>query len=137
MNDPSPFFALVVDPTDLRPAATVVELPSGAAPTQAAAVLSAVMAAYPALDRVVVTLGGEPIGSADRTRLAALPGSGVSRDMGAADHASLPGRSTRYELLRFRCSRQDCAHTVLRVHVDEDDLPSCPAHGLMELELSG
>lgn len=134
MNDFSPFFALVVDPTDRRPAATVVELPPGADPAGAAAVLSAVLAAYPSLDRMAVTLGGELLGSTDRDRLGMLAAGGRTRETGAADHASLPGRAARYELLRFRCSTRDCAHAVLTVHFDEYAPPSCPAHGRMELE---
>ncbi|MFJ8488554.1 hypothetical protein ACIRBZ_09215 [Streptomyces sp. NPDC094038] len=130
MSDPGMFFALLVDPEDAAPGPLRLELPPGTSPAVAAAALAAVFHADPGLERVEVTVGGQPLGVSRRERFAGALSEMGSREFGGGDHAALPGLSRRFALLRFAC--RDCDLAVLRVHADGQP-PSCPDHGPMEL----
>lgn len=130
MPDPGRFFALLVDPEDAAPAPVRLELTPGTSPDTAAAVLTSVFHADPGLERVTVTVGGNPLGVSRRERFAGPRPDTASREFGGGDHATLPGPPQRFTLLRFTC--RDCDLAALRVHADWQP-PSCPDHGLMEL----
>jgi hypothetical protein len=59
--------------------------------------------------------------------------SGAGDDIGRGERIQLPGMSTRYRLLEFFCPRCKQPHAQYRIYYDEENLPVCPDHGLMEL----
>ncbi|MEU1407894.1 hypothetical protein ABZ471_37185 [Streptomyces sp. NPDC005728] len=98
--------------------------------TDAARILETVYRAEPALDRVDIVLGNTTIGVATRDHLNRL-GLTPVRALGDGDAATLPGESTRYVVLRFRCTT--CSTTVRRLHLDPREPPACPrGHGELE-----
>jgi hypothetical protein len=114
--------------------------------SQAAAALEAALDKTPALERLELRIGDETVGVATRAHVTThgLPGTGSgpeednrahphgTRGPGAGDGATLPGTPTQFEIIRFRCADASCDQVELRIHID-DDLPSCPEHGSMEL----
>lgn len=130
MPDPGMFFALLVDPGDSAPGPVRVELAAGTSPSTAAEALASVFHAYPDLERVEVVVGSKPLGVSRRERFAATQRDADAREFGGGDHATLPGPSRHFALLRFAC--RSCDTAVLRVHAD-GSAPACPQHGPMEL----
>ncbi|GAA0625134.1 hypothetical protein GCM10010174_50540 [Kutzneria viridogrisea] len=88
--------------------------------------------AEPGLDRVALAVDGQVIGTVTRDRLLDLAArvEEGTRSAGDGDGATLPGRSTGYVLLRFRCA--SCPAEVRLLFLD-DSPPRCPeGHGSME-----
>lgn len=54
-------------------------------------------------------------------------------EVGQGERIQLPGISTRYRLLEFTCSRCARPEPQYRIYYDDEDLPTCPDHGSMEL----
>jgi hypothetical protein len=54
-------------------------------------------------------------------------------EVGQGERIQLPGISTRYRLLEFTCSRCARPGPEYRIYYDDEDLPTCPDHGPMEL----
>jgi hypothetical protein len=90
----------------------------------------------PALQRIMILCDGEPVAVAVRGKCVTDAGTaGASAgDLGSAERAGLPGRSTRYGLLRFACGRAGCARSAYRSYYDDRSLPVCgeAGHGPME-----
>ncbi|GAA1840804.1 hypothetical protein [Actinomadura bangladeshensis] len=90
----------------------------------------------PALQRILIRCDGEPVAVAVREKCVTDSGTaGASAgDLGSAERAGLPGRSTRYALLRFECGRAGCPESAYRLYYDDRSLPVCGAagHGPME-----
>jgi hypothetical protein len=91
---------------------------------------------HDACDAVTLLLNAELLGVATRKRLelsgrtAADPAIGA--EVGAGERGTLPGVSTRYKLLRFRCKR--CQAEAHRIHYDARELPTCGEHHPCEME---
>lgn len=133
MVDPLWKFRILLDP-DAEPAPVRVTAPASAGPGEVAEALDVMFAAEPALTRATLEVGDQVLGVTSRDVLARLrdraqdTGRGVA-DPGAGDGATLPGHSTNYVVLRFRCPV--CAEERRLLFVD--DTPTCSAgHGAME-----
>jgi hypothetical protein len=130
----------VTDPlsflVDQKPAETLatLELPA-AADLDADAIarlLAAAFEADPDLAAVGLRRGQATIGTVRRRRLQLLLD--VGRIAQEGDGARLPGVSTRYQLLRYRCQVPGCDVLELRVVLAADGPPRCPrGHGPLEL----
>jgi hypothetical protein len=133
MADPLWKFRILLDSgTEAGP--VLATAPASASPGEVAEALEAMFAAEPDLTRVTLEIGDQVLGSTSRDVLARLReraqdgGRGVT-DPGAGDGATLPGHSTGYVVLRFRCPSCDAERRLLFV----DDTPTCPrGHGAME-----
>ncbi|MGW1618578.1 hypothetical protein [Streptomyces sp. NPDC002172] len=98
--------------------------------TDAAQILETAYRAEPTLDCLDIVLGDTTLGVTTRDHLNRL-GLTPVRALGDGDAATLPGESTRYVVLRFRCTT--CSTTVRRLHLDPRELPACPrGHGELE-----
>jgi len=96
-------------------------------------ILAAVFEADPDLSAVSLRQGQAAVGTVRRRRLEILLGPRRSADDG--DGAQLPGVSTQYQLLRYRCLAPGCEIVELRVVLGTDGPPSCPrGHGPLELK---
>jgi hypothetical protein len=116
-----------------EPGPVRVTVPADAGPGEVAEALDTMFAAEPALTRVTLEVGDQVVGVTSRDVLARLRArakdAGRGADPGAGDGATLPGHSTNYVVLRFRCPV--CAGERRLLFVD--DIPTCPAgHGAME-----
>ena len=99
-------FGVLVDPASTGELPVRLELDPGTDAEVAANVLTDLFDAEPATDGVLLVVAGEEIGRCTRDRLRELGRPTDSRGVfGDGDGASLPGRSTKYRLLRFRCTR--------------------------------
>jgi len=122
---------------DQVPAETMatLQIPAGADldPDEISRLLEAVFEADPDLSAVWLRQGQTAVGTVRRRRLQLLLGPRRSAEDG--DGAQLPGVSTRYQLLEYRCLTQGCGIRELRVVVGTDGPPSCPrGHGPLELK---
>lgn len=125
MTDPLWKFRILLEPGLAR-----VTLSPDASPGEVAEALDAMFAAEPALTYATLEIGGQVLGVTSRDVLTRLREQVAPRgDPGAGDGATLPGHSTGYVVLRFRCP--NCAEERRLLFVD--DTPICPAgHGPME-----
>lgn len=130
MSGSTPSYGILVDPSVTEEVLLALDLPDGTSEVVAAEALEALLVTEPAVELVTIIVAGRVVGVSSRMRLTGL-GTTI-RSVGDGDGATLPGRSTRFRLLRFRC--QHCQSDVRRVHVDERELPRCPlGHGELEL----
>ena len=114
---------------------TTLQLPAGADLDVDAIsrILATAFEADPDLSAVWLRQGQTAVGTVRRRRLQLLLGPRRSAEDG--DGAQLPGVSTRYQLLEYRCLTQGCGIRELRVVVGTDGPPSCPrGHGPLELK---
>lgn len=140
-------FALLVDAADAgAPPPACLKLPGDVSLPQAAAALEAALHRDPALERLELRIGDETVGVATRAHVTKHGSSGTpssseedkrvhshgTRGPGAGDGATLPGTPAGFEIIRFRCTDVSCDQEEIRIHID-DDLPTCPQHGSMEL----
>ncbi|MGW2305169.1 hypothetical protein [Streptomyces sp. NPDC001809] len=92
----------------------------------------------PALERITLRLGSaHVIGVATKSRVLAAPGTaGEALPLGGADHASLPGLSQQYLVIRFACTAPGCGSADLRSFYDARDIPRCgiAAHGELAVQ---
>jgi hypothetical protein len=96
-------------------------------------ILAAVFEADPDLSAVWLRQGQAAVGTVRRRRVELLLGPLRSAEDG--DGAQLPGVSTRYQLLQYRCQAPGCEILELRVVLGADGPPSCPrGHGPLELK---
>lgn len=98
--------------------------------------LDEMFTAEPDLDRVTLVVDGQVLGVSSRSVLATLRMSTerlrapMGDDAGVGDGATLPGHSTGYVVLRFRCATCDTENRLLFV---DGGAPDCPeGHGVME-----
>jgi hypothetical protein len=95
--------------------------------------LATAFEADPDLSAVWLRQGEATVGTVRRRRLELLLGPRRSAEEG--DGAQLPGVSTRYQLLEYRCLTPGCGILELRVVLGPDGPPSCPrGHGPLELK---
>jgi len=121
-------YEVLVDPSAPVEGAPELDLQDGLDVAEVAEILEALFIAETALDRVALVIGGRTVGVSSRRHIAQPPLRGV----GNSDGATLPGYSTQFEILRFRCPR--CQSVVLRLQVDPREMLSCPqGHGPLEL----
>lgn len=89
----------------------------------------------PALERIMLVCDGERVAVAVREKVLADAGTAgaAAGDLGAGERAGLPGRSTRYGLLRFTCGHAGCGKVAYGSYYDDRFLPVCDvaAHGPM------
>lgn len=115
-----------------EPGLVPVSVPASASPGEVAEALEAMFAAEPELARVNLEVGDQVLGTTGRAVLARLrerSQQAARGDPGTGDGATLPGLSTAYVVLRFRC--RSCAAERRLLFVD--DTPTCPnGHGAME-----
>jgi hypothetical protein len=125
-----PDYAILNDPEPPAAAPVTLDLAARTPVEVAAEILDELYRDDPRLDLVRVRVGGMLAAVTSRQRIdALLPG--TERGVGTGDGATLPGESTRYRLIRLRCPV--CAAEVLRLHVDPQAPPTCPAgHGGLE-----
>ncbi len=98
-------------------------------------ILAAVFEADPDLSAVWLKQGQAAVGTVRRHRLQLLHLLGPGRSAVDGDGAQLPGVSTRYQLLQYRCQAPGCEILELRVVLGTDGPPSCPrGHGPLELK---
>ena len=103
--------------------------------TRAAKKLAAVFEADPDLSAVWLRHGQAAVGTVRRHRLQLLGLLGPGRTTEDGDGAQLPGVSTQYQLLQYRCLAPGCEILELRVVLGTDGPPSCPrGHGPLELK---
>ncbi|GAA4468527.1 hypothetical protein GCM10023170_082660 [Phytohabitans houttuyneae] len=96
-----------------------------------AEVVEKIFAAEPGIDRAALYVDGQLAGVMSRHRLAELV-EGSFRGIGDADGATLPGVSSRYQVIRFQC--RTCGAEERRIHVDPRSAPNCSSgHGAMVL----
>ncbi len=96
-------------------------------------ILAAVFEADPDLSAVWLKQGQAAVGTVRRHRLQLLLD--LRRGAEDGDGAQLPGVSTRYRLLQYRCQAPGCEILELRVVLGTDGPPSCPrGHGPLELK---
>jgi hypothetical protein len=131
MTDPLGFLI------DRVPAETTVtlQIPAGADLDADAVgrILAAAFEADPDLAAVWLRQGQAALGTVRRRRLELLLGPRRSAEDG--DGAQLPGVSTRYQLLQYRCLAPGCEIVELRVVLGTDGPSSCPrGHGPLELK---
>jgi hypothetical protein len=131
---------LLIDP-NAPPAVDVVDLAGVPTIDEAQFVLREHFAIPGAASAVTVRVGATTVGVVTRRGLAEFEGTAagdggaVAYQVGAGERAGLPGRSTRFRLLRFACSDAKCDSEAYRIHYDLDDLPRCPqSHGVMGLD---
>jgi hypothetical protein len=114
---------------------TTLQIPAGA-DLDADAIsrlLAAAFEADPDLYAVWLRQGQATVGTVRRRRLELLLGPRRSADDG--DGAQLPGPSTGYQLLQYRCLTPGCKIVELRVVLGPGGPPSCPrGHGPLELK---
>lgn len=132
MADPLWRFRILLE-SAAEPGLVPVSVPASASPGEVAEALEAMFAAEPELARVNLEVGDQVLGTTGRAVLAQLRERSQqargSADPGAGDGATLPGHSTAYVVLRFRC--RSCAAERRLLFVD--DTPTCPnGHGAME-----
>ncbi|MFE6712804.1 hypothetical protein [Streptomyces sp. NPDC057695] len=100
--------------------------------------LAEMFRARPALDRVTLRLGSaHVIGVATRSRVLADPGTAAEPlPLGGSDHASLPGLSQQYLVIRFACTTPGCGSADLRSFYDARDIPRCgiASHGELAVQ---
>jgi hypothetical protein len=133
-------FGVLLDPDDAADAAELpvrVEFAGDTPAGVAATALAALFDDKRDIDRVALVVDGDTLGVCTRKRIAWLDVTsvmrGVSPDPGSGDGATLPGYSTRYTLLAFRCGV--CAERTRLLFAD-DGKPLCRnGHGPMEQEL--
>lgn len=120
-----PYMRLLVDePDDGAP--VVLRVEEGTTVGKVAELLRLVFEEA-GVERVAVRVGGGVIGVCTRGNLERLLAR-VPRGPGDGDAARLAG-SPLYTMLEFACG--SCPNRVVTVHVDEDDPPACPLHGVM------
>ena len=103
--------------------------------TRAAKKPAAVFEADPDLSAVWLRHGQAAVGTVRRHRLQLLGLLGPGRTTEDGDGAQLPGVSTQYQLLQYRCLAPGCEILELRVVLGTDGPPSCPrGHGPLELK---
>ena len=89
-----------------------------------------------AADAVTLVAAGERLGVVSRKSLGP-PGmtagadSGSAYELGGGERLVLPGLSTHYKLLRFRCGQ--CSAEAFAIHYDTRNLPACE-HGHRQWE---
>jgi len=114
---------------------TTLQIPAGAdldADT-ISRLLAATFEADPDLSAVWLRQGQAALGTVRRRRLQLLLGPRRSAEEG--DGAQLPGVSTQYQLLEYRCQTLGCGIRELRIVLGTDGPPSCPrGHGPLELK---
>ncbi len=118
----------LLDPSAAAEGAPELDLLDGLDVIEVAEILEGLFVTETDLDRVVLVIGGRTVGVSSRRQIVEPPLRGV----GEGDGATLPGYSTRYVILRFRCPR--CQTVVLRLQVDPREPLSCPnGDGPLEL----
>lgn len=91
----------------------------------------------PGLDRITLRLDGERVGVATRSLVLTNPGTAAEPlPLGGADHASLPGLSQQYVVIRFACTAPGCGSQALRSFYDTRSIPRCgiAAHGELAVQ---
>jgi len=121
-------YGVLLDPSAPAEGAPVLDLQDGLDVAEVAAILEVLFVTETGLDRIVLVIGGRAVGVSSRRHIAPP----TLRGVGDGDGATLPGYSTGYEILRFRCPR--CQTVVRRLQVDPREMLSCPeGHGPLEL----
>jgi hypothetical protein len=82
----------------------------------------------PSVTAVLIRLDGQRVGVSTRDKVDGAAGV-AGGELGGGDRAGLPGRSTRYRVIKFEC--RGCPAKAFRSYYDERDIPRC--HGPMEL----
>jgi hypothetical protein len=96
-------------------------------------ILHEAFAADQTLSAVSLRDGQTILGTVSRERLEFLKG--PSRSAADGDGFQLPGESTRYRLLRYRCRTAGCGVVELRLVLRPQEILECPAaHGPLKLE---
>lgn len=116
---------------------TTLQIPAGAGfdANAISGILAAVFKADPDLSAVWLRHGQAAVGTVRRHRLQLLGLLGPGRTTEDGDGAQLPGVSTQYQLLQYRCLAPGCEILELRVVLGTDGPPSCPrGHGPLELK---
>lgn len=119
---------------DREPAGAELEYAAGAKVVEVRGRLRSRFEGAPGLTRILLVRNGERIAVAVREKVLAAPATAgaPAADLGAAERAGLPGRSTRYRLLVYACGRAGCGERAHRSYHDERFLPECGnGHGAM------
>jgi hypothetical protein len=131
--DPRWIYGALLDPEARAEDAVRLEVPASATPALVGSAVVDMLLRDPDRAAVALVVGGDLVGVATwrRARRWADGFSSTSGARGDGAEASLPGRSMRYVVLRYRCS--DCAAETRVLFVDEEAPPRCPSgHGPME-----
>ncbi|MFZ3493202.1 hypothetical protein ACODT5_08210 [Streptomyces sp. 5.8] len=125
-------YGMLVDPRAGSEGAPRLELPAGTSLDDAAAALGRLLAGDERLDRVVLVVGGEETGATSRSYARVVLGS-TSRGPGDEARAAVPGESTRFSVIAFRCDA--CGSRAYTAFYDDRYRPVCRVgdHGSMEL----
>ncbi len=96
--------------------------------------LSDRFSATPALKAIIIRVGGKDVGVSTPARVSRASGyAGPDPGFGSAERSELPGRSSGYRVIVFRCGK--CALESYRSFYDARSVPKCQTsgHGKMDL----
>jgi len=130
-------FRLFADPAAEGSGAVVVHVPGGISAADAAAAVEDVLLRDPRAEAVALMVDGREAVLTSRsflTRTFGMP-AGV-RGTGEGDGGSLPGESTQYLALHYRCAEAGCAGEGYSAYHDDRFRPACPRCG-RSMELTG
>ncbi|WP_405706378.1 hypothetical protein OG264_04120 [Streptomyces xanthophaeus] len=125
-------YGMLVDPRAESEGAPRLELPAGTSLDDAAEALGRVLAAHELLDRVLLVVGDEEAGATSRSYARIVLGI-TPRGPGDEARATVPGESTRFSVIAFRCA--SCGSRAYTAFYDDRYRPVCRTgdHGPMEL----
>lgn len=93
----------------------------------------------PDVDGILVRIEGRDVGTATRGTADRDAGTAGEQapglDPGSSDGATLPGLPGEYRPVVFTCADAQCTVTLLASFYDVRRVPSCSAHGRMEVQL--
>lgn len=123
----------ILDRDDLAGAAAdrEVEVDPALGTDEVADELSRLFRADARLDRVLLRYEGERVAVATRALVCETGPATAGAGFATAERSVLPGRSTRYRLLRFRCADGTCGTASYASFYDDRVLPVCASHGEM------
>jgi hypothetical protein len=119
-------FELLVDTAADVVGARVMHVPEGTSVVQVVTAVEEMLLRDPAVESVLVMASGRAVVLTSRSLLERRFGLGsVTRRIGDGDGATLPGASTRFRLLRYRCAEPGCGGVGYGAYHDERERPPC------------
>lgn len=126
---------MFADPDAEASGAIPVHVPEGTSQAHAAAVIEDVLLRAPDAETVSLVVDGRAVVLTSRSFLTRTFGVSVQvRGTGEGDGGSLPGASTQYLALHYRCPEPGCPGEGFGAFHDDRFRPACPGCGhAMEL----
>ena len=126
-------YEVLMDPGAVGEGAPCLSLPAGTSLNDAAEALRRLLTAEGRLDRVRLIVGGDDVGATSSAYVRAILGMQKDRGPGDEVRAALPGESTRFSVIAFRCVT--CGSRAYTAFYDDRYRPLCrtDGHGPMVL----